>query len=468
MTRRRPFKWLDLFSGSGIASLAVHHAAYLSGYQPSSIALNHNLTACRSYKLNFQQADVRCTGVDDIHPRSLYDEGEADMIWGSPSCRPWSAGRSGKIVLNDVERSHILSVIRYADALLPRLIIIENVLQFRDAGPVDSRGRPIKSRRGEIYRSALAMLEALGYRVEDNREIAANFGDATTRERLFIIARRDRKKIIWPHPTHAEHPESGLFGTPLPWVGFADFVDWSRPIPSIYGRRRRLVRNTIDRLYRGLIKFGFRLIKEGVGSEPTEFAIDQAIEPMLITLRRNCDASSLRRPIGTITAQGRHFGLAIPQLTPLSEAYAGSEFAMVEPALLPQQSGGVLRPVSRPAPTISTSGAIGLLAPVLLKVPQTVVAPDSFGYVPPIVHYQGSRFLLDLRYRMLQPYELQRAHSTPEWFVHSGKSDEQYSQIGNGIPFKLVRAIVAANLTGDADVRWLLDAPEPQRFEAAA
>jgi DNA (cytosine-5)-methyltransferase 1 len=153
------------------------------------------------------------------------------------------------------------------------------------------------------------------------------------------------------------------------------------------------------------------------------------------------------------------------------------DMALIEPHLLPQQSDGRLRPVSEPAPTVSTAGAIALVEPFLVSFygtgqahdidspTPTVTCKDRFGLVRPVVEIDGNRYLLDIRFRMLQPHELALAQGFPVGYQFSGTKTDQVKQIGNAVPRRLARAIVAAVLSQNSDVAALVDAEEAMNME---
>jgi DNA (cytosine-5)-methyltransferase 1 len=151
--------------------------------------------------------------------------------------------------------------------------------------------------------------------------------------------------------------------------------------------------------------------------------------------------------------------------------------ALVEPGLLPQNQGGELRPVSEPAPTVATKGAVALVEPFLVEyygngasqsvgTPlNTVTTKDRHALVRPVVIIDGERYLLDIRFRMLQPHELAGAQGFRRDYKFTGTKTDQVKQIGNAVPRRLARAIVAAALSQNSDVSWLRD---PEDEEAAA
>ena len=99
---------------------------------------------------------------------------------------------------------------------------VENVPEFVEWGRLTSAGKPIAAEKGSIFNAWIATLRALGYSVEWRILCAADYGDPTTRRRLFVQAVRGRRKIIWPEPTHA--PSGDLFGRPR-WRSAEEIID---------------------------------------------------------------------------------------------------------------------------------------------------------------------------------------------------------------------------------------------------
>jgi site-specific DNA-cytosine methylase len=98
-------------------------------------------------------------------------------------------------------------------------IIIENVWEFMGWGPVDPRsGKPIKSRKGEYFHAWIDTIRRLGFEPEWRKLNAADYGDATMRQRFILMARSDRKPVSWPMPTHTRKPDGlALFPGVKPW-----------------------------------------------------------------------------------------------------------------------------------------------------------------------------------------------------------------------------------------------------------
>jgi DNA (cytosine-5)-methyltransferase 1 len=413
-------KLADLFCGAGGTSSGAVEAIAALGYRAELTAINHWDVAIATHSTNHPDARHLCTAVDDVNPRSLYREGELDLLWASPECTHHSTARAGRPI-NEQSRATAHCVTRWAEALRPPAILVENVPAFSTWGPIGTNNRPLKSRKGETFQAWLHLLRALGYTVDYRVLCAADYGDPTTRERLFVQAVRGRRRIVWPDATHAANTEADLFGPSdrKPWVPVRDVIDWSIPIHSINGRKRPLAENTLQRIEEGLREYGGAAI---------------------IAMEHGGRALPLTAPLPTITcAKGGAFGIAY---------------------ILPQQSGGKLRPVSEPAPTIATSGALaliveyygkGVVRPVTEPLP-TITTVDRFGL---IVANGG-----DVLFRMLRPKELAAAMSFRPTFKFTGNYKAVTKQIGNAVPRRMARALCAAVLSQRSDVRDLLEDKE--------
>jgi DNA (cytosine-5)-methyltransferase 1 len=240
ITKKKALKIADLFSGAGGTSTGAVEAIRALGYEAQLTAINHWDVAIATHSKNHPNARHLCTSIDDINPRHLFKEGELEILWASPECTHHSTARGGKPI-NDQSRATAWCVIRWAEALRPNIILVENVPEFETWGPIGSNNRPLKSKKGEIFRSWVANLEAIGYRVNWQILQAADYGDPTTRRRLFVQAVRGRKKIVWPNPMYAPAEESDLLGTRKAWRTARDHViDWSLPGKSIFERKRPL------------------------------------------------------------------------------------------------------------------------------------------------------------------------------------------------------------------------------------
>lgn len=151
---------------------------------------------------------------------------------------------------------------------------------------------------------------------------------------------------------------------------------------------------------------------------------------------------------------------------------ARGEHALIEPALLPQNQGGSLRPVTQPVPTVATDGAIALVEPFLVKFYgtanaasvdkplDTVTGKHRFGLARPVVEINGQQFQLDIRFRMLQPHELAAAQGFKSDYRFTGTKTEIVKMIGNAVPRRTMRALILAAYGQQPNVGNYLDQKE--------
>jgi DNA (cytosine-5)-methyltransferase 1 len=340
LKRRKLWRAADLFCGLG----GFSQGAEESGYVRTVLAINHWRPAALSFGANHPQARVICARIDDVDPRNDRTLPDLELLLASPECTHHSVARGGQPV-EDQKRATPFHVLAWTETKRPKWVVIENVREFRDWGPliqkrdghgrlmVDKKGRPWMTadpaRKGQIFRRWLRLLESLGYAVDHQVLNAADYGAATTRQRLFIIAKREdvrAKEIPWPEPTHSR----------AQWRAAAEIIDWSISTPSIFDRKRPLAPKTLRRIEIGLRKF--------VGTA----------RGYLVQLYGTSTVADVQSPLPTVTAQCRHTALA----TPFMVQYHGG--------VDPQRDGSErCYGVDRPLPTIDTNPRYAVATPFL-------------------------------------------------------------------------------------------------------
>jgi DNA (cytosine-5)-methyltransferase 1 len=320
----------DHFCGAGGTSTGVAEACEELGLEIDMLAVNHWQVAIDTHTKAHPKARHVCASLTHVKPRTVVPGGRLHLLVASPECTSHSIAKGGR-PRDEQSRATAWDVLKWLQELYVDNLIIENVKEFRKWGPLGANGKALKSKQGETYRGFLECIRSLGYRVEDRVLNCADFGAPTSRERLFIIARRGNKKIFWPEPTHSRTGRAELFGSKKKHRTAREIIDWSIPNPSIFTRTRPLKPKTMRRILTGMAK------------------INPQLAPFLVHLRGQATGRSLDEPIPTLTAGGGHL-------------------ALCEPMILGQQSGSEGRSVSSPLPTISTAGAIALIEPILVTV----------------------------------------------------------------------------------------------------
>jgi DNA (cytosine-5)-methyltransferase 1 len=446
----------DLFCGAGGSSTGLALAAESAGRGLDLTAVNHWDRAIETHSANHPAARHLCHDLDDVNPTKAVGR-KIDLLIASPECTHHSNARGAK-PMQDQSRSTAWHVIRWAEALQPRFVLVENVREFQTWGPLSEKGKPLAKRKGETFQAWAQALRSLGYVVDWRVLNAADYGAATSRQRLFVMARRGRGPMPWPDPTHAREAVADLFGRRERWRAAREVIDWSLPCPSIFGRKRPLRENTLRRIEAGLKKFG------GANAEPFLVAIREGI---------NRRVHLLDEPIPTITAGQKIFGIVQPRLLQLTHggrmldaadplptvtgAHRG-EIGLVQPFVIPtnygERQGQTPRThdVDEPLPTIVGTTAHGVCQPFLVpyygtgladdtgEPVRTLTARDRLALVTP----DGVR--CDIGFRMLQPHEMAAAMGFPKGFRFSGSKKEVVKQIGNAVEVRQARALCEAIL----------------------
>lgn len=371
---------VDNFAGGGGASTGIELA---TGYSVD-IAINHDPEAIKMHKANHPNTKHYCENVWAVDPVKACNGHPVGLAWFSPDCKHFSKAKGGKPKDKNI-RGLAWVALRWAGLVRPRVIMLENVEEFKTWGPLNRRHHPIKEKQGKTFERFVQQLRNLGYEVEFRELIAADYGAPTMRKRFFMIARCDGKPIVWPEPTHApadsEEVKKGLL---KPYVGAYTQLDFSLPCPSIfdtseeikekYGIRavRPLAQKTMDRIARGLKKF----------------VLDNP-EPFIIQCNHGGERrpNDIREPMPTIT--GKHgYGIVEPYMVqigqtgftkdrskdvrePLTTIVSKNEHCLIEPTLAPYMGtnttnhpGGNCRD---PIHTITTGNQQCLISPTLIQ-----------------------------------------------------------------------------------------------------
>lgn len=463
-------KAADLFAGCGGTSWGVSRGAHRMGSKLSLVAVNHNQTALKTHAANLPDAIHLRDSLFDLDPMVAVPGGKLDYLHASPECTNHSHGKGDK-PRDDKSRSTADCVVKWAKALKPNVITVENVVAFLEWGPLDDDMLPIKSRKGELFRRWVLDLEAEGYKVEWRKLNAADFGDPTSRERLIIQAVRvdSRLRICWPDPLYGP-------GRKRPHRCVAEIMNLDDIGTSIFTRVKPLVKNTLLRIEAGLKKQGIppfvvRFMEDGV--MPYELDLTETPKGFLAIIRGttqqqidNC-ATPLHLPLPVVTTSGGHHRLVQPFLTcrrgtseshinaspidmkdPIRAVATRPHFDVTQSFVLGQQSGAVARDVSKPLPTVATAGKIRWFKGIV---------PEGIDPRLPVIKFAGEPRNLDIVSRMLHPVELARGSGFPRGYKFFGNKTEVNRQIGNAVPPGLSEAVFLAVMRQNSDVSTMLE-----------
>jgi DNA (cytosine-5)-methyltransferase 1 len=481
----------DLFCGGGGETTGIIQAARQAGLKIDLAAVNHWQVAIETHKLNFPDARSYCQDIATLNPLEVFSARDrVDLLWASPECTHHSNARGGR-PRSEQGRASAWLILKWLSELRVRRVIIENVPEFLNWGPIGADGQPLKSMKGKIFQAFVHALQEMGFAVEWRLLCAADYGDPTTRTRLFVQAARYGARIVWPEPSHSKTP--GLFAT-QPWRAAREIIDWTLPGKSIFDRKKPLAPATMQRIAAGIRRYW------GEWAQPFLTAIDHTgsgldraytlddplrtittenrfaiVQPFLVPHYGEREGQEPRthaidEPCPTIPASGGgKFGLVEPLVLHLNSPSSRSrrageplntvtgtsaDFGLVEPFILHQDAPGRPRGVDEPVPTIRGRNGHGLVRPFLIPYygmsgPASVDNPlatipthDRFALI------EGQPYRLDITFRMLQPHELAAAQGFPIGHRFAGNKSDQVKQIGNAVPPGLARAQTLAALAG--------------------
>lgn len=468
---------VDNFAGGGGASTGIEMATGFS----VDIAINHDPEAIRMHKTNHPHTKHYCESVWDVNPVKACDGNPVALAWFSPDCKHFSKAKGGKPKDKKI-RGLAWVALRWAALVRPRVIMLENVEEFKTWGPLNRSHRPIKNKQGVTFNKFVKQLQDLGYEVEFNELIAADYGAPTKRKRFFMVARCDGKPIVWPEPTHAPiDSEKVKQGICQPYVGAYTQIDFDRPCPSIfettkeikekYGIRavRPLAPKTMERIASGLKKFVIDNAKpfivpigygENKGQKPRVHDIKEPL-PTIVSKNEHCLVAPILIQYHSETSDNGVRGQKLEE--PIMTVDGSNRYGLVTSFLSKFYKTGIGQDIREPLHTVTTSaGHFGEVRAFLVKyygegtgqdIKQpldTVTSRDRFGLVTiEGVDYQ----IVDIGLRMLGPKELYGCQGFPEDYIIDHDSEgnaysrtEQVKRCGNAVPPPFAQALVKSNL----------------------
>ncbi|EPB0882536.1 DNA cytosine methyltransferase [Yersinia enterocolitica] len=386
---------VDNFAGGGGASTGIELATGRS----VDIAINHDPNAIAMHTTNHPDTLHYCESVFDIDPVAATAGRPVGLAWFSPDCRHFSKAKGSKPVKKEI-RGLAWVVVRWALAKKPRVVMLENVEEFKTWGPLitaeDGTEHPDPARAGETFAAFVAMLTTgidaehpalqeccevlgidinsidakrlqvgLGYVVDHKELRASDYGAPTIRKRFFMVMRCDGLPVVWPEPTHGDPKSLDVqSGHRKPWRTAAECIDWSIPCPSIFERKKPLAENTLRRIARGIQRF--------VIDNPMPFIV-------------KCNHTSSK------TSYDCFRGQALDQ--PLQTITKTHGYAVVTPHITKFRSGATGQECDEPLPTITAGSsarpggnghALGMveakLAPFIARIGQTGFGGDRMAY----------------------------------------------------------------------------------------
>lgn len=475
---------VDNFAGGGGASTGIEMAIGRS----VDIAINHDPAAIAMHKTNHPYTEHYCENVWEVDPRKAVRGRPVALCWLSPDCKHFSKAKGGKPVEKNI-RGLAWVAVRWAATVKPRVIILENVEEFKTWGPL-LEGRPDPNQKGRTFNSFVNALKRQGYKVDFRELMACDYGAPTSRKRFFMIARCDGRPIKWPEPTHGDPNSLDVKSDKLkPWRTAAEIINWSLPCPSIFDTADQISDKYGLKAVRPLAEKTMRRIALGI----QKFVIENP-DPFIVRVNYSGSnhhyCNSIHEPLPTITSKNG-WGIVAPFLTqyhsyegdgtrgqamdrPLLTVDTNPRYGLITSHLVKMKGTNIRQPMAEPLQTITAGGNhfgevraflthyYGTSVGSKINDPlPTVVSKDRFG----LVVVAGLKYqIADIGMRMLEPRELFAAQGFPSTYIidrdHEGKKYPKAAQVarcGNAVPPPFAEALVRSNLpelcTATRDVR---------------
>ena len=480
--------WGDLFCGGGGTTTG---AMGVEGVQVLW-ALNHSASAIATHQANHPETIHYQT---DILMQDEHELAEVDGIWMSSECTNHSIAKGGKL-LDQGSRALPMQLIRFARHCNPKIIIVENVKEFVNWGPLVD-GRPDKKRKGESFRQWVDAIQECGYPNYEHRLLnAADFGAYTSRIRYFGIFTAPGIEIRWPEQTHDRAGNNGL----QKWMPCKEKLDLDNWGKSIF--EKKLCPNTIKRIDAGLRKYGgdpFILSFYGSNGKPHDCAVKDPL-PTITTKDRHalvtqaaplqfiCSQYSTDRPehmshdldnpVPTITTSHAHMlitqflqmsynsdGKPETQIkdidSPLPTITNTNKAALVTQFLTSYYGGADTAerayPIETPIGTITTENRFALITQFLTRHQNSNGHPeynvqsieDAISTLTTAEkHALITQTLGDVYFRFITIDEAKVLQGFPEDYKLVGSKAEQLRHIGNSVVPLMAKVLIESNLTG--------------------
>lgn len=215
---------IDMFCGAGGSSWGARLAGaeIVAGFDMWPLAE-------KVYKDNFPEARFFPGRLEGLKPKALVKElGDIDLIMASPECTNHSPAKGNKPRC-EKSRETAFQVTRFAKALNPRWIVVENVTSMK---------------KWTRYDEFLQALQDLGYKTSEQTIMASDLGVGTSRRRLFILCDREAD------PPKVEKPAKARLKTA------GEVVDLNGIYPYTPLRKRGRAKATLERAERGMAALG--------------------------------------------------------------------------------------------------------------------------------------------------------------------------------------------------------------------
>lgn len=436
------FLVIDLFCGFGGTTKGFETATYVGAdgkiYKIAKViaCVNHDPKAIKSHWLNHPEIkhfeeDYRNIDLTELKSivdfqKKLYPNAKI-ILWASLPCPHFSRAAGGTPKDDEIRTLAYSLYMKYDDSikkhykgdsyiqlLNPDYVMIENVTEFKSWGPLDENGKPISKKNGQDWVRFCNGVCDLGYKNEWRELNSADFGEYTSRNRLFGCFAKNGLPIVWPQPTHSKNGDNSVFSQLKKHKAVKEVLDFEDEGKSIFNRKKPLSDKTIDVIHKGLVK-----------------AIEEGEDSILFKYYGNGDnTNSINKPAGTLTTKDRFAKIAFifrqyktgytTSINSPIGALPTNPKANIVSFIMNRSHGGHTTSVNNPCPVIIARQD---KAPLYLLM----ALMDEHGIV-------------DIKHRMLKVPELLKIQGFPEDYKMIGNQSDKKRFIGNSVVPGVVKA----------------------------
>jgi len=416
----RKIYWIDLFCGFGGVSTGIHLAN-----QTVIACVNHDAEAIRCHQLNHPNCLHLTEDVTNwkviVRLKELVEElreREPNCIinvWSSADCTHFSKAKGG---LSRDADSRTLSdhLLIYEEHLKPNNIFIENVEEFLTWGPLDEKGKPIKSLKGVDYVKWRDTFIKRGFNYDYRLLNSANFGARTSRSRYFGIFSRDIENIQFPSPTHIKKGKKNPQNLPS-WKAVKPLLNLEEEGVSIFGlngKNKPWATKTMLRVYKGMKKF------------------HNSEEQFLTSYYGNGTHHSINSPCNTLTTKERYAKVTVNKNWLVDTQFDNRGRSVEEPC-----QTLIARMDKKPVYMISSNSKDEL---------NNSIEKQGVRSIERLMRYfMRKHGISDVKIRMLFLEELMKIQGFPADYILTGRKEDKLKFIGNSVVPLMAEKLVREN-----------------------
>ena len=438
MLNKNP-KWffVDLFAGAGGTTSGIHMTDDIAEVV---YCINHDKNAIASHYANYPDCvhtteDIRTAAlqpiVDLVKKLRKENLGCKICLWASLECTNFTKAK-GWLSKNADSRTLAEHLFRYF-AIDFDMIWIENVREFLHWGPVRIKSKehkdyselllkpktkknpedaywfvPDKRFLSVDYNNWVNNIKSYGYDYDYKILNAADYGCETFRKRLFIQFVKSGTKISWPSPTHDKLQKSGL----KKWESVRPLLNLSEFGGSIFERKKELSLKSIERIYKGIVKFGTK--------KDSQFMLSEYSSSHSNSLKSPSPAltANPKQKIVTVKFDNEHF------IMNTNFNNVGSSIDDVAPTMLACRKRHYL---------ITSEKNI---------TNHSLIKDDDNEIVKKLKLHMQQNNISDIKMRGLYIEEMLKIMGFPDNYILIGTKTEQKKYIGNAVPCKQVKKLI--------------------------